>query len=71
MLSQKFKNTARLNRNELKNVTGGNGPDLEHPDLCELACGFNDDQSIFGCIENQKCELYMCRANVYATRCVF
>lgn len=71
MLSQNFKNTEKLNRNELKNVIGGNGRDPEHPDLCELECGFNDDLSVFGCVENQKCEPYMCRANVYATRCVF
>lgn len=71
MLSQKFKNTEKLNRNELKNVIGGNDRDLEHPDLCELECGFNDDLSVFGCVENQKCETYMCRTNVYATRCVF
>jgi len=71
MLPQKFKNTAKLNRNELKNVVGGNGRGPERPPLCELECGFNEDLSVFGCVGNQKCETYMCRANVYATRCVF
>ena len=70
MPARKFKHTERLNRNQLKNVIGGNGHGPGYPDLCELQCGFNEDQTVFGCAENQKCELYMCRINVYATRCV-
>ncbi|RQO75322.1 hypothetical protein DBR43_08165 [Pedobacter sp. KBW06] len=70
MRSQKLKNTKKLSRNELKNVVGGNGRGPVRPELCELACGFNEDLSVFGCAENQRCETYLCKTNIYATRCV-
>lgn len=70
MLSQKLKSTAKLNRTELKNITGGNDQGKPLQPICTLKCFIDDNGGSVGCPANRHCIEYLCNLHVYATKCV-
>ncbi|WP_342331148.1 hypothetical protein [Pedobacter sp. FW305-3-2-15-E-R2A2] len=73
MLSQKFKNIAKLSRNDLKNVTGGNDQG-KTGSYCPVKCDDVDHTNAEGsgksCPANMRCQWEFCGENTLTSRCV-
>ena len=70
MLSQKLKSSVRLNRTELKNITGGSDQNKPIQPICILKCFIDENGGSPDCPIGKHCIEYLCNLHVYATKCV-